>query len=61
MGRRDHTKLYHLHGRAQVTITSQRPIASDPTRVGHGVCEVQGEQGLGREEQDGWLVRSETS
>ena len=61
MGGRDHAELHHIHGCAQATATSQRSAASDFAGVGHRVCEVQREQGVGREEQDGWVVRAEAS
>ena len=50
------TELYHLHGRLETAATGERSATSYPTRARHGIRKVQGEQGLGRAKQDGFLV-----
>ena len=58
MGRGDHTKFHHIHGCAQITVTSEGPTASDLAGAGHGLCEVQGEWRVRGEERDGRYARN---
>jgi len=57
MGRRDYVKLYYVH--SQTAVTSQSSIVPGFAGAGDGVREAQRKQGLGRQEQDGWLVCAE--
>jgi hypothetical protein len=56
MGRGNHSRLHYVHGCAQAAFASEGSVAPYLAGAGYGLCEVQGEQGLGGEEQDGWLV-----
>ena len=59
IGGRDHAKLHHIHGCAQVTATNQKSTAFDFAGAGHRVCEVRGKQGVEGKEQDSWAVSVE--
>jgi hypothetical protein len=56
---RCNTELYHVHGCIAAADACERPIAPDLAGTCDALRAVQGQQGLGGSEQDGWVVSTD--